>query len=513
MHPAGSVELDRQPLLTLHGIHKRFPGVHALRGIDLDVRRGEIHAIVGENGAGKSTLMQILAGVYLPDAGQIDFDGHHDVAFPDERAAQDLGIALVYQERSLFGSMSVAENVFAARQPSRRWGRINRPELAVRTRVLLNEVGLDIGTETPVERLSSAQQQLVEIAKALSQNPKLLLIDEPTAALAPAEAARLFDVLRRLRARQVGVVYISHRLEEVFAIADRVTVLKDGISQGTMDSNDLTPGDLVTKMVGREVALHAPRSNPPPLDGRVVLEVSTLNDPADAPGLRPRLRDITFSIRAGEIVGLAGLMGAGRTELALALFGARPGVTGDVRVDGRPVTLRSPADAIAAGIGYLPEDRKDGGLFLDMSIADNITVVAAAQFGSWWYSGQRQRAAAEELCRALRVVYRRLDEPVTSLSGGNQQKVVLAKWLLARPQVLVVDEPTRGVDIRAKAEIHSLLYDLANKGTAILLISSDLPEVLAVCDRILVMRDGRITGVLARHDATEPAVMKYASMG
>jgi ABC-type sugar transport system ATPase subunit len=513
MHRAGSDELDQQPLLTLHGIHKRFPGVYALRGIELDVRRGEIHAVVGENGAGKSTLMHIVAGVYRPDAGRVDFDRHHDVVFPGERAAQDHGIALVYQERSLFGPMSVAENVFAARQPIKRWGHINRIELASRTRGILNEVGLDIGTETPVERLSSAQQQLVEIAKALAQNPKLLLFDEPTAALAPTEAIRLFAVMRQLRARQVGVVYISHRLEEVFAIADRVTVLKDGIGQGTYAINELTPSDLVSKMVGREVDLLAPRPDPPPSDGRVVLDVSMLNDSAHAPGLRPRLRDIHFSIRAGEIVGLAGLIGAGRTELALALFGARHGMTGDVRVGGRQVVLRSPADAIAAGIGYLPEDRKDGGLFLDMSIEDNVAAVAGVRFGSWWYNGRRQRTAAEELCRALRVVYRQLDEPVKNLSGGNQQKVVLAKWLLARPRVLIVDEPTRGVDIGAKAEIHRLLYDLANKGTAILVISSDLPEVLAVCDRVLVMRDGRITGELAHHDATESAVMKYASLG
>jgi ABC-type sugar transport system ATPase subunit len=513
MHRAGSAELDRQPLLRLHGIHKRFPGVHALRGIDLDVRPGEVHAIVGENGAGKSTLMQIVAGVYAPDAGRIDFDGRHNVEFSDERAAQDYGIALVYQERSLFGPLSVAENVFAARQPSTRWGRISRPELACRTRTLLSDVGLDTGTEIPVERLSSAQQQLVEIAKALSQDPKLLLFDEPTAALAPAETTRLFGVISRLRARQVGVVYISHRLEEVFTIADRVTVLKDGSSQGTFDINDLAPADLVTKMVGREVDLHAPRPDPPPPDGRVVLDVSGLNDAADAPGLRPRLRDISFSVRAGEIVGLAGLIGAGRTELALALFGARASATGDVRVSGRKVVLRSPADAIAAGIGYLPEDRKDGGLFLDMSIADNIAAVAAARFGSWWYSGRCQRESALELCRALRVVYRRLDEPVHNLSGGNQQKIVLAKWLLARPQLLIVDEPTRGVDVGAKAEIHSLLYELADKGTALLVISSDLPEVLAVCDRVLVMRDGRITGELAHRDATEQAVMKYASLG
>jgi rhamnose transport system ATP-binding protein len=504
---------DPNFLLVLRGIHKRFPGVHALRGVEMDVRRGEVHAVVGENGAGKSTLMQILAGVYPPDAGRIDFDGLPDVAFLDERAAQDRGIALVYQERSLFGPLSVAENVFAARQPVTGWGRIDRPALAARTRTLLDEVGLAVDVGVPVERLSPAQQQLVEIAKALSLGPKLILFDEPTAALTPVETDRLFGLIRRLRERQVGVIYISHRLEEVFAVADRVTVLKDGAGQGTFDVGELTPAALATLMVGREVNPHAPRPDSPPPDGRTVLEVSALNDPAHEVGLRPRLRDIHFSARAGEVVGLAGLVGAGRTELALALFGARDGVTGDVRVEGRRVPLRSPGAAIAAGIGYLPEDRKDGGLFLDMSVEDNVAAVAAARFGSWWYSGRRQRAAAEGLCRTLRVVCRGPAEPVRNLSGGNQQKVLLARWLLARPRVLIVDEPTRGVDVGSKAEIHNLLYDLARAGTAVLVISSDLPEVLAVSDRVLVLREGRITAELARGEATESAVMKYASLG
>jgi ABC-type sugar transport system ATPase subunit len=501
------------PLLTLRGIHKRFPGVHALRGIDLDVRAGEVHAVVGENGAGKSTLMQILAGVYPPDAGRIDFDGQPDRHFPDERSAQDAGIALVYQERSLFGPLSVAENVFAARQPVCRWGHIDRAELHTRTRALLDEVGLAADVDAPVKRLSPAQQQLVEIAKALSLGPKLILFDEPTAALTPAETERLFEVIRRLRARRVGVVYISHRLEEVFAVADRVTILKDGSGQGTFDARDLMPGALVAKMVGREVNPHTPRPDSPSADSRVVLDVAGLGDATDRPGRRPRLRDISFSVRAGEIVGLAGLVGAGRTEVALALFGARDGLTGEVRLDGRRVAPRSPAEAIAAGIGYLPEERKEAGLFLDMSIEENIAAVAASRFGSWWYSGRRQREAALEMCRTLRVVCRGPAEPVQNLSGGNQQKVVLAKWLLARPRVLIVDEPTRGVDVGAKAEIHQLLYDLARAGTAVLVISSDLPEVLAVADRVLIMRAGRLSGELARGEATEPAVMRYASMG
>jgi ABC-type sugar transport system ATPase subunit len=498
------------PLLVLSGIHKRFPGVHALKGVDLDVRRGEVHAVVGENGAGKSTLVQILAGVYRPDSGRIDFDGAEGTVFEDERDAQDRGIALVYQERSLFGPMSVAENVFAARQPSGPWGRIDRRELHARTRALLDDVGLAVPTDLPVDRLSSAQQQLVEIAKGLSLRPKLILLDEPTAALSPSETDLLFGVIRRLRAQGVAVVYISHRLEEIFAIADRVTVLKDGAGQGTFRASELRPADLVAKMVGRDVALHAPRAGGPPADAEPLLEVDGLSDP---PGRRPRLQDVRFWVRAGEIVGLAGLVGAGRTELAMALFGARPGTTGEVRVGGRRVAARSPAEAIEAGIGYVPEDRKDGGLFLEMSLEENIAAVATARPGGRGFGARRRRAAAEEMCRALKVVCRGPEEPVRNLSGGNQQKVVLAKWLVARPRVFLVDEPTRGVDVGAKAEIHKLLYELARTGAAVVVISSDLPEILAVSDRVLVMREGRVTGELAREQATEAAVMKFASMG
>lgn len=497
------------PLLVLRGIHKRFPGVHALRGVDLEVRPGEVHAVVGENGAGKSTLMQILAGVHRPDAGRIDFDGREDVVFLDERAAQEAGIALVFQERSLFGPMSVAENVFAARQPVRRWSWIDRRELEARTRTFLDEVGLAVATDVPVERLSSAQQQLVEIAKGLSLRPKLLILDEPTAALTPAETDTLFGVIRRLRSQGAAMIYISHRLEEIFAIADRITVLKDGAGQGTFAASELRPADLVAKMVGRDVDLHRPRTDAAPPGGLPMLEVSGLSD---RPGVRPRLRDITFSVRAGEIVGLAGLVGAGRTELALALFGARPVASGEVRVDGLPVFLRSPADAIAAGIGYLSEDRKEGGLFLDMTIEENVAAVSIARPGPWRYEGGRQRVATEEFCRSLRVVCRGPDELVRNLSGGNQQKLVLAKWLHVRPRVFIVDEPTRGVDVGAKAEIHELLFELARSGAAVVAISSDLPEVLAVSDRILVLREGRIAGELPR-GAREADVMKLASMG
>jgi ABC-type sugar transport system ATPase subunit len=492
-------------LLVLQGIHKRFPGVHALKGVDLEVRRGEVHALVGENGAGKSTLMQILAGVYRPDAGRIDFDGRADVVFADERAAQEAGVALVFQERSLFGPLSVAENVFAARQPADRWGRIDHRALREAARRAVEEVGLSVDPDLPAERLSSAHQQLVEIAKALSLRPKLIIFDEPTAALGPADTPVLFNVIRRLREQGCGVIYISHRLEEIFSIADRISVLKDGMGQGTFAATEVRPPDLVAKMVGRELGARQVRTDAGLGTGHPLLEVCGLSD--------NRLRDISFSVKAGEIVGLAGLVGAGRTELALALFGARPVSAGVGKVDGRALTLRSPADAIAAGIGYLSEDRKDCGLFPEMSIEENIAAVAAARPGPWRYAGERHRAAAEEMRKALRIACRGPEEPVRILSGGNQQKVVLARWLVSRPRILIVDEPTRGVDVGAKGEIHALLEDLARTGAAVLVISSDLPEVLSVSDRILVLREGRLAGELPRAQATEALVMKYATMG
>lgn len=483
------------PLLRVRGMHKRFPGVHALRGVDFDVRAGEVHAIVGENGAGKSTLMQILAGSQQPDAGTIGWRGRA-VIIANPHAAQQLGIAIVHQERALFGSLSVAENVFPARQPVR-WWRIDTRQMHRAATEVLAAVGLDIDPATPLDALSPAQQQLVEVAKALSLDAKLVIFDEPTASLSPTEADRLFGVVRSLRGKDVSVVYISHRLDEVFALADRITVLKDGAGQGTFAAGELTHNTLVAKMVGRDVALHQRRTDPPSVTAPAVLEVRGLTD--------DRVRDVSFVIRAGEVVALAGLVGAGRTELALAIFGARPGYAGEVLVGGRRVNPRSPAGAIAAGIGYLPEDRKDGGLFIGMTIADNVTAVAPPR------TGRQRHEATVELCRRLRVVCRGPNEPVGNLSGGNQQKVLFARWLLAGPRVLIADEPTRGVDIGAKAEIHALLFDLARRGTAVLVVSSDLPEVLAVADRILVMRDGQLTGELPGAGATEEAVMRLAS--
>ena len=496
-----------RPLLAMHGVRKSFDGNEVLQGIDFDVWSGEVHALVGENGAGKSTLMNILAGVHQPSSGTIEFDGRTGVVIPDEKAAQRLGISIVFQERSLFGHLSVSENIFAARQPDR-FGHILRRKLRAEAKRSLERIKLDLHPDTLVEELSPAQQQMVEVAKALSLNAKVIIFDEPTSSLTGNETRTLFEVIRQLRSQGVGLIYISHRLEEIFQIADRVTVLKDGKWQGTINIADTDADDLVRRMVGRNLELR--HNDAVAAQNPILLEVRGLSDPASDP--KALLKGVSFNARAGEIVGFAGLAGAGRTEMALSVFGIRPRGEGEIYVDGRRVALRSPGEAIAAGIGYAFEDRKQGGLFLDMSIARNIAAARLNKFGTWWVRENRQRAVAADYQRSLRIACRDTGQLVQSLSGGNQQKVVLAKWLLANPKVLIVDEPTRGVDVGAKAEVHNLLYRLSRGGAAVVVISSDLPEILAVCDRIYVMRNGRITGELNRAEATEEKVMRLASL-
>jgi len=491
----------------MRGVRKSFDGNEVLKGVDFDLRPGEVHALVGENGAGKSTLMNVLAGVHQPNAGTIEFDGRTGIVIPDEKSAQQLGISIVFQERSLFGHLSVAENIFAARQPNV-LGHILRKELQTDARRSLERIKLDVDPGTPVEDLSPAQQQMVEVAKALSLEAKVIIFDEPTSSLTGKETQALFGVIRQLRSQGVGVIYISHRLEEIFQIADRVTVLKDGKWQGTTSVAETDTGDLVRRMVGRDLELR--HNDAVAAHNPILLEVRGLSDlPSHSKAL---LKDVSFNARAGEIVGFAGLAGAGRTELALSIFGIRPRGGGEIYVSGRRVTVRSPAEAIAAGIGYAYEDRKEGGLFLDMSVAHNIAAAKLKRFGTWWLSEGRQSAVAAELQESLRIACRNTSQSVQSLSGGNQQKVVLAKWLLANPKVLIVDEPTRGVDVGAKAEVHNLLYRLSRGGAAVIVISSDLPEILAVSDRIYIMREGRITGELNRTEATEENVMRLASL-
>jgi ABC-type sugar transport system ATPase subunit len=490
-------------LLEARGITKSFLGVRALKGVDLEVRAGEVHALLGENGAGKSTLMHILAGVYRPDAGTLRFEGQL-VSFASAREAQEAGIAMVFQERSLAGPLSVAENVFFGRQPASRWGVIRSKEMRERTLDVLAELDIQIDPETPVEELSPAEQQMVEIAKALSLKARLLVLDEPTSTLTETETATLFRVIRRLRQRGVGIIYISHRMAEVFALSDRITVLRDGEYQGTFQNGEVSEDQLISRMVGREFRIRPRDERRPVVESPPALEIRQLSD-------AHLLREVSLVARAGEITGLAGLAGSGRTELALAVFGARPITHGEILVRGRPLTIRSPGEAIRAGIGYLPEDRKDAGLFLEMSITQNYGAAGLDRFGSWWMADEQMEQ--ESLAAAVRLRLSNLSvRAVQELSGGNQQKVMLARWLLVRPPIFIADEPTRGIDIGAKTEVHQLLRELASEGAAVILISSELPEVLSLADRILVMREGRLAGELSRESATEESILRLAAL-
>jgi ribose transport system ATP-binding protein len=428
---------DTALLLNMTGIHKRFPGVHALRGVDLDVRRGEVHALVGENGAGKSTLMHILAGVLRPDSGTVAFDGREGVHFENERAARTAGIGMVYQERSLVPTLNVAENIFAARQPVGRWGVIRFKTLHARTAELLRALDMDIGPTESVDRLSPARQQQVEIAKALSLDAKLVIFDEPTTSLTEAETERFFGVMGTLKRRGIGIIYISHRLDEVFKISDRLTVLKDGERVGTYPAGELTADKLIGLMVGRDFLKGLQRA----ADGakelnRVLLEVRGLCDGR-------RVRDVSFSARAGEVTALAGLNGSGRTETALAVFGAGPRTSGEIQIDGKSAGIRSPQEAVRSGIGYLPEDRKEAGVFLDMSVTENVAAAHLASSRGFLDRRSFYRSEADRFRKQLNISAPDLGRPVQNLSGGNQQKVLLARWLLVGPRILFVDEPTR----------------------------------------------------------------------
>jgi ABC-type sugar transport system ATPase subunit len=498
------------PLLEARGISKSFPGVRALNGVQLEVRAGEVHALLGENGAGKSTLMHILAGVYQPDAGTLRFNGE-EVRFADARAAQKAGVAMVFQERSLAGPLSVAENVFFGRQPSNRCGVIDRREMHRQTRRIFDDLGVDLESTAPVEHLAPAEQQMVEIAKALSLDARLLVLDEPTSALTETETAALFRAIGRLKQRGVGMIYISHRMAEVFQVCDRITVLRDGEYQGTFPREGITEDELIRRMVGRELEVRGEksevRSQKPECSRSAVpaLQVHGLSDGV-------LLQEISFRARAGEITAFAGLAGSGRTELAMSIFGARPKTAGEVHVSGQPVSTRSPLDAIRVGIGYLPEDRKDAGLFLEMSVAANFAAARLDQFGSWWLDDRAMEQQVAAVAARMRLTANTRGRAVQELSGGNQQKVMLARWLLVHPRVLIVDEPTRGIDIGAKREVHDLLRELARDGTAVIFISSELPEVLSVADRILVMREGRLAGELSPADATEESILRLAAL-
>jgi ABC-type sugar transport system ATPase subunit len=499
-------------LLRMTGIVKNFPGVKALDGVSLDVREGEVHGLLGENGAGKSTLLKILAGALTPDAGSIEFDGR-EVSLPAPQAAQALGIVTIYQEFNLIPSMTVEENLFLGREPVA-GPFVSWPKMRQGTREIAQRYGLDLPASKLVRDLSVAQQQMVEIARALSMQSRLIVMDEPTSALSEKETQRLFAIVRDLKREGISTIFVTHRLPEVLQICDRVTVLRDGKMSGEAEISGLTIDRIIRMMVGR-ASSELFRPLPPRLPGDVILEVRGLSRHGAVTDPRAVvLQDVSFNLRKGEILGIAGLVGSGRTELARCLYGADPKTAGEVRIEGKPVAIRTPEDAIAAGIGLVPEDRKQQALFLDLAVRTNLTVAALGKLLRWGFvRGDAERDMVEHYRKSLNIRMAEAEQLVKNLSGGNQQKVVLARWLALGPRILIVDEPTRGIDVGAKAEVHQLLHEMATGGIAIMAISSELPEVLAISDRIITMRAGRISGELSRDEANEHALMELMTMG
>ena len=492
--------MNNPTYLRFKGITKTFPGVKALDSVSFEISSGEVHALVGENGAGKSTLINIVAGNYHPDDGYIEIRGER-ARIRNYSEALDMGISVVYQERSLVPNLSVAENIYADRQPKNIFNLINKKRMYEDTARLCEEIQLDVRPNTLVGNLIPAKQQMVEIAKALSNESELLILDEPTATITEKETEILFRVIKEFKKRGISVIYISHRLQEIFEIADRVTVLRDGKYVGTRNIGDVGVGDVIKMMVGRELYVEKYKSM---YQKDVVLEARNL--------CSKKFSNISFSIKKGEILCLAGLAGAGRTEVARAIIGADPLERGEIFLSGKQVKINNPEQAIENGIGYLPEDRKEQGLFLEMTTARNIVsgnleTVSKNQI----IKEKKILSVSEEYKERLKIVCPSVSTKAKQLSGGNQQKLVFAKWLLVNPEILIVDEPTRGVDVGAKSEIYRIIRDLVSKGTSIIVISSDLPEVLTISDRILVMYNGTITGELTRHEANEENIMHFAS--
>jgi rhamnose transport system ATP-binding protein len=491
-----------KPLLQLHQIAKSFGAVRALKGVSFTLRAGEVHALLGENGAGKSTLIKIITGAHQPDSGGLEIAGE-PVARLTPAAARQLGIACIYQQPALFPDLSVAENIALRLEAAKAVRRVRWPERRRRAHELLQRVGAVIDPEAEVRHLSMPEQQLVEMACALGAGARILIMDEPTASLTQKEQHLLFKVVRELRSTGVGIIYISHRLEEVFALADRVTVLRDGESVGTHAADQMSEASLIQLMVGREVSNIYPKAEGQA--GEVRLSLRELGCSVSG------VHHVNLEVRAGEIVGLAGLVGAGRTELARTLFGITPADSGQISLGGKPLRIRSPREAVANGIAYVPEDRRRHGVILEMPVAANITMAIHRRLfpGGWLRFGAEENLALDFM-RRLGIKASGPEAPGSSLSGGNQQKVALSRWLAAKPSVLILDEPTQGVDVGAKSEIHKIIRQLAQDGLAVLMISSDLPEVLGMSDRIAVMRGGTIVETFERKVADPHAVMAAA---
>jgi rhamnose transport system ATP-binding protein len=489
-------------LLNATAISKSFAGVQALKAVSFELRAGEVHALLGENGAGKSTLIKVMTGAVIADSGTLTIDGQV-VAHNTPSLARSLGVAAVYQQPALFPDLTVAENIALALEGEGLWRKVDWAARDRQARVLLERTGADIAPGRAVSTLSMPEQQIVEIAKAIGARSKILILDEPTASLTEREVERLFRVIHTLRGEGAGIVYISHRLDEVAAIADRVTVLRDGHSIATRELREVDRAELIRLMVGRDIHAIFPKREVPL--GEIVLETRGLSCRASG------VRDVTLAVRRGEILGLAGLVGSGRTELAETLFGLTPADSGEILLEGRVVRIESPSDAIRLRIGYLPEDRRQHGVVLEMAVAANASL---ANLGAISSHGLIDQAAERTLARRyvdrLRIKTHSLYAETGSLSGGNQQKVALARWLAIEPAVLILDEPTQGVDIGSKSEIHEMMVELAEQGLAIVMISSELPEILGMSDRIAVMHGGTMTGVLSRAEATQEKILAMA---
>ena len=492
-------------ILEMKSITKRFPGVLALNGVDLGLCEGEILGLIGENGAGKSTLMRILGGDYPADSGSILFGGTPTV-IADVHHSINLGVSIIYQELNLAPNLDIASNIFLGREPRKRaLGIVDTLRLYAEAQEIATRVGISAPLTTLVEQLSPGEQQLVEIAKALSMDCRILVLDEPTSSLSPAEAGKLFDVMRGLKESGVSMIYISHRLAEIEEMCDRVVVLRDGERVGELNRKSICSDEIVRMMVGRDISRYFPEHG-------CVSKTETVMS-VESLSYRGCVGRVSFDLKAGEILGIAGLVGSGRTELIQALFGVEPKLTGEIKMSGRSVDIQNPSDAIAAGMGLVPEDRKALGVILEMSVADNITLPGVGSYNPPFLDSKKERAAAEELVNRLEIKTPSLGQLVGVLSGGNQQKVALAKWLGMAPKILILDEPTRGIDVGSKSEIYKLIRNFADEGMGVIMVSSEMEEIIGLSDRVLVMSEGRMMGLLERAQVDEESIMKLASGG
>jgi ABC-type sugar transport system ATPase subunit len=493
--------------LVMKGITKAFPGVLALHDVDFEVKPGEVVGLMGENGAGKSTLMKILTGVYQPDSGTVTWGGKQ-VSFATTRQAQTAGISIIFQELNNCPNLKPLDNLFLGRELDRK----NSPFLDLKmmqekATEVFKYLDVSVNMDTEVRNLSTAQQQMIEIAKALLTNASLLIMDEPTSSLSDREVTKLFGVITELKSRGISVIFISHKLDEVFEITDRIVVLRDGESMGELVTKNSTQKQLITKMVGREISNFYTQRTSKAAD-EVVFEVKNLSGP-------PYVEDVSFTVHKGEIVGLAGLIGAGRTETARLIIGAAKKTKGEILLNGKPVEIRSPEEAVAHGLAYLPEDRKVQSLILNMTVRDNLTMSIHKILSNWFgiINRTKEREITDKYIKSLDIKLTNREQEISGLSGGNQQKVVIAKWLATMPRLLILDEPTRGIDVHAKSEVHRIIAELADSGVSIVFISSELPEILELSDRVVVMREGKVRTILDRKDATQETIMNAAFSG